>query len=67
MVPEKKPSLKIMTFTLISQAELSLGVFRGKGLGAILLAVIALVLIAQPSFSPSEFFHAVRAYFPPNR
>jgi len=64
MVPEQKPSLKNTTIGLISQAELSLGMFRGRGLGAVLLAVIALVLITQPSFSPAEFYHAMRAHLP---
>ena len=67
MIPEKKPSLKVLTFDLISQAELSFGVFRGKGLGAVLLALVALVFLTLPESSIGTLVGAAKEYIQASR
>ena len=67
MVPSKKPSLKMLTFDLIAQAELSFGFVRGKGLGAVLLALLALVFLTLPESSIGTIVVAAREYIQASR
>lgn len=45
---------------LIDDAELNLGWLRGKGFGAVLLAIIALAIIYEQSFNPIDLIKSFK-------
>jgi hypothetical protein len=62
MQEDSYPHIVELAFRLLSEANLSLGFFQGTGLGAVLLAVIAVALIRSPSFAKSRLTNLVRAW-----
>ena len=59
---EDSPQIVELVFRLLSEANLNLGFIQGTGLGAVLLAVVAVVLIRSPSFARSRLTNLVRAW-----
>ena len=49
-------------FQLIADANLSFGVFHGNGLGAVLLALVALVFVLSPAFKKASLVALFRAW-----
>lgn len=62
MQNESSKTLLEQIVQLISDANLSFGVFHGDGLGAVLLALVALVFILSPAFKKAGLATLVRAW-----
>ncbi|PTV95699.1 hypothetical protein C8J27_10326 [Rhodobacter aestuarii] len=64
MGPDNKSSLTEKLVELVAQADLSFWFVSGKGLGAVLLTLIAIVFLTRPKSSIAAIISAARAHFP---
>jgi hypothetical protein len=62
MLQEEPPSHFNDLYQLVADANLSMGLFQGTGLGAVLLALIAIAFIRSRPFSSSRLSDLVRAW-----
>lgn len=62
MTKEAPQTFYEQLYQLIADAGLSLGFFSGQGLGAVLLAIIAIVLILSPTFKRASLVSLVKAW-----
>jgi len=62
--PEAKSSLVEKLIELVAQADLSFGFVSGEGLGAVLLAIVAIVFLTRPKSSFASILSLVQAVLP---
>lgn len=63
MVSEANPSLMELLIESVAQADLSFWFVSGKGLGAILLTMIAIVFLTRPRSSIAMIVSVAQAVF----
>lgn len=51
-----------LVYRLIAEADLSFWFVQGQGLGAVLLALILIILIRSPSMKRTNLLHLVQAF-----